>query len=221
MTPPPGWEAQNCFLTAGDTRKLNFLEITGMKKGDGMDAEKRNFIGRKQPASGYIIGKILGEIGHDASAVIADRVLDQKVYGLESMTGLRNCAVHLYLIAKNLETKSVDEQKKALQKKEENGASELSLPISEIKNAREKYKNMVKKNITDKFKLNVKNIHQILNDGCSYETHTHLKTFRECDPSPCPWDNAKGGRKRRRRKRRTRRGGKSRRRKRTRRRRRR
>ena len=68
--------------------------------------------------------------------------------------------------------------KKALQKKEENGLLNY-LPISEIKNAREKYKNMVKKNITDKFKLNVKNIHQILNDGCSYETHTHLKTFKE------------------------------------------
>ena len=65
MTPPPGWEAQNCFLTAGDTRKLNFLEIN--EERDGMDAEKRNFIGRKQPASGYIIGKILGEIGHEYS----------------------------------------------------------------------------------------------------------------------------------------------------------
>ena len=58
-TMPENWEAQNCFLTAGDTSKLGDLEKMALQKVN------------KQTKKGYILGKILGEIGHAVGSDLA------------------------------------------------------------------------------------------------------------------------------------------------------
>jgi hypothetical protein len=92
------WEAQNCYLTAGDTRNLGLLgkEKAGMEKGG------------KQSKAGFLIGKLLSDIGHNighdimvslkvgSKIQISGWVGDTK-YGLESFSGLRNSAILLFL----------------------------------------------------------------------------------------------------------------------------
>ena len=199
-----GWEAQNCFLTAGDTRKFSPIEKFKMKKGE--DGH-----GMKQAAAGYIIGKILGEIGHQVGADLAEKLgIKNGGYGLESMSGLRISAILLYLCAKDKSDWGPEEDKDlknflGIKMLEIQSTSEKPLTISEIDKARGTFKQMIRDAASSPiYKLNPKNIQTILKKCDDEGGGVTNITFKATQTTT-------GGRKRRRRKRRTRRGGKSRR----------
>ena len=209
------WEAQNCFLTAGDTRKLWSAEQKLMRR----EADK-------QTGAGYIIGKILGDIGHAVGAELMKNIKGEKKegYGLESMSGLRHSAILLVLLGLFPDGGDENKQIEALYKLHNNDEKLNSIKKNVLKKDFEcdlgminKARTLFKKIIADeakksKYALNPRNIKDII-VACNNKDNYNNTGIELGNPQKQGTGNQTGG-KRRRRKRRTKRGGKSRRRKR-------
>lgn len=209
------WEGQNCFLTAGDTRKLWSAEQQLMRrKAD------------KQTGAGYIIGKILGDIGHAVGAELMKNIKEEKEegYGLESMSGLRHSAILLVLLGLFPDSGDENKQIEALYKLHNNNKKlnfikknvlkkDFECDLGMINKARTLFKKIIEDEaIKPKYMLNSRNIKDII-VACNNKDNYTNTGIELGNPQEQGTGNQTGG-KRRRRKRRTKRGGKSRRRKR-------